>query len=420
MTNLGTPATERHGDPDPDATRLAASLAATYVTGVDPHAIVNSNTWQSSAAEYAALRTRLTHAGQGDEAVSAPLRRLADEPADGEAHRDLIAGLAARLRADPGVRRSLEAALDAVSTASYVSYHLGDAYVRDARADSLADPGDVLRLCPERTPGGQNPAPDIAVIIPLRALPGDESRLRNAVAAVAAAGTQTLPRERFTVVVVEQDDEPRCEKYLAGLTDTYVFARNAGDFNKSWAFNMGVNAAPGARQLCFLDADILLAEDALESVVRELDSGTECLLPYREVVYLDQGTSALAISERLGPVRALPFDRLRGYGLKDTWGGCICLTRRLYDSVGGYDERFRGWGDEDNEFYRQIIQRTPVPRWEMPMAHLWHARPVMADAEGVRPNQHIAGTARPTVTGPLGNPHKYAHEVLISEGEAQL
>lgn len=37
----------------------------------------------------------------------------------------------------------------------------------------------------------------------------------------------------------------------------------------------------------------------------------------------------------------------------ESWGTVLC-TRRAFDSVGGYDELFRGWGGEDDDFYLRL------------------------------------------------------------------
>ena len=39
----------------------------------------------------------------------------------------------------------------------------------------------------------------------------------------------------------------------------------------------------------------------------------------------------------------------------ETWGSAIC-ARRDFDSVGGYDEVFRGWGGEDTDLYLRLEQ----------------------------------------------------------------
>lgn len=58
--------------------------------------------------------------------------------------------------------------------------------------------------------------------------------------------------------------------------------------------------------------------------------------------------------------------------------GPVAITRALWDTVGGYDEGFVGWGYEDVEF-RLRCNRAGGEGWVPgPNFHLWH--PVAADA----------------------------------------
>jgi GT2 family glycosyltransferase len=56
-----------------------------------------------------------------------------------------------------------------------------------------------------------------------------------------------------------------------------------------------------------------------------------------------------------------------------TFSGCYAVPRRLWDAVGGFDERFAGWGWEDLAFMRACgalgggLQRAPGVIY-----HCWH------------------------------------------------
>ncbi|WP_151770800.1 galactosyltransferase-related protein [Streptomyces abyssomicinicus] len=394
----------------------ARTAVGVYVAACDPEAAVNASTWRETEPAHHAVRAALLSRAWADKTVPEVLRRLAADPADATAHRFLEAALEAELAHDGAfAARLAEMAAEAERT-TVIRYHLGAAYRRPAE-DEPPVPGSaeevraLIGAEPVARAGAGDPL--VAVVIPVRAHPSDTGRARNAVAAVASAVRQDLDRSAYRVVVVEQDVEPRMDRYLADLVDDYLFLPNPGAFNKSWALNAGVAAVPGARHLCFHDADMVVERDHLSKVVACLEDGPPALLPYGDLVFLDPASSGRAIRSRLAPGGSGTADasRLRGFALRDVWGGYVCVTRDLFETVGGYDERFRGWGDEDNEFYRQVLRHTSVPRWSRPLAHLWHRRPVMVDAEGRRANQHIARTPRPANPGPLGDPRKYAHEM---------
>jgi hypothetical protein len=99
------------------------------------------------------------------------------------------------------------------------------------------------------------------------------------------------------------------------------------------------------------------------------------------------------------------------------WGGCIWVDASVYEQVGGHDERFRGWGKEDAEFWYRLARSTRITKLPGRLLHLYHPRPSvdewnlweLLDARVDVPLERPAhqGTARP-----IGDPGLYAHESL--------
>lgn len=53
----------------------------------------------------------------------------------------------------------------------------------------------------------------------------------------------------------------------------------------------------------------------------------------------------------------------------------VVIPRRLWDELGGFDERFEGWGQEDVSFAQAArVIGGPIQRIEGPVWHLWHER----------------------------------------------
>lgn len=46
--------------------------------------------------------------------------------------------------------------------------------------------------------------------------------------------------------------------------------------------------------------------------------------------------------------------RVDGTRRTDTWGTFIC-RKRIFDSISGFDEVFRGWGGEDDDIFRRLV-----------------------------------------------------------------
>lgn len=94
---------------------------------------------------------------------------------------------------------------------------------------------------------------------------------------------------------------------------------NRPHFNTSKARNEGAKRARN-EWLAFVDADVCVSEDFLLQITGLLNS-QRYLVP--------------------------------NSGDPNTWGTCV-LHRKLFESVGGYDELLDGYGGEDNELYSRL------------------------------------------------------------------
>ena len=57
------------------------------------------------------------------------------------------------------------------------------------------------------------------------------------------------------------------------------------------------------------------------------------------------------------------------------WAGVLILPKIAFQAVGGYDERFIGWGGEDNAFQLALDKMVGThARVNGSVAHLWHPR----------------------------------------------
>lgn len=58
-----------------------------------------------------------------------------------------------------------------------------------------------------------------------------------------------------------------------------------------------------------------------------------------------------------------------------SWSCCIAIPRKVWDELGGFDERFVGWGYEDMAVQAAIVGLFGHERIEGDVYHLWHDRP---------------------------------------------
>lgn len=203
------------------------------------------------------------------------------------------------------------------------------------------------------------------------------------------------------VVLVEQDLAPT----LGALPEAAqhprlkrVFAYNPGPFNKSWGFNIGLRASSGS-VLVFGDADVLCRE--LAQAVAACRAGAAAVRPFTGLRDLDAERSAWlredlsCLSDPSFPGQAQ--DRSALGEQAPYCSGIVALQRGLVARVGGWDERFLGWGAEDDAMTVKL-QRAGVPLQVLQEAsgfHLCHRR--------------ATGAADAATPGAADGPHAHAH-----------
>lgn len=146
-----------------------------------------------------------------------------------------------------------------------------------------------------------------------------------------------------------------------------------GRFNASAARNAAALAAGDWEVAVFVDADtIMLDHEPVRQGVKLAARSGQFVRPYQRYWMTDEsGADALMATGKR------PASGIRPLRPTDAHGGVNIVPRALWDTLGGYDERFRGWGSEDSAFEiaaRMLggFQQTPGE-----VFHLWH--PLSAD-----------------------------------------
>lgn len=180
------------------------------------------------------------------------------------------------------------------------------------------------------------------------------------------------------VVLIEQDEKPNLRTQLHHPNLHYRFVCNPGPFNKSWGLNVGARLTI-APWLLFHDADIILGH-ALDDALVARDEGYHAISPFSRMHDLNPDES---IHVRNGEFDWLPeradlnrSDREGQGEFMPLAGASVLLSRSAYLAVGGWDERFVGWGGEDDAM-SDLLRRAQVPAKEVntrPALHLHHQR----------------------------------------------
>ena len=206
-------------------------------------------------------------------------------------------------------------------------------------------------------------------------------RLCNLTTSLRTLQRQTLPRDQYRIVLVEQGVQSRIDASIHALVDEHTLAYNPQPFNRSWGRNVGaVRAAPGV--ICTLDADIVVPPSFLLRGRLAWLCGARAIRPFSGILYLDpESTQRVHDDARGGDGIDCESRRYCGGLHLKSKGGCIWTDRRLYLELGGHDERFEGWGSEDNEFWDRLSAATTIVRLDGRLLHLYHGRPFETASE---------------------------------------
>lgn len=191
-----------------------------------------------------------------------------------------------------------------------------------------------LLLCrwprPAPAPPGGGPL-DVAVVVPAR----DEADVLPDLLASLAA--QTRPPAEVVVVDDGSTDTTAALAAAAGVKVLAAPARPPGWNGKQWACHAG-GEATGASILCFIDADVVLAPDALARLVAEVErhGGLVSVQPWHRTGSAVEGLSlfpnlvSMMAVDAFGPLGG----RLAPSG---AFGPVLAARRRDHEAAGGHE-----------------------------------------------------------------------------------
>lgn len=147
-----------------------------------------------------------------------------------------------------------------------------------------------------------------------------------------------------------------------------------GPFNRSRALNRAASQHGEWDIAIVADADTIVPLDQLEAAlaIATLDDGL--VLPFDTFVSLERVFTKRVIASGVLKPEASWLAGAR-WPKHNAISSCVVVTRALWERVGGFDERFEGWGAEDRAFYLACTTLGPQARriagavW-----HLWHPR----------------------------------------------
>jgi len=364
---------------------LAAAVVDSLVIASDPDAEVsNRSYWKRGQPWIDAVVASV--ARSPDETIRALGARLQGDPRDAVRYFELRSVLVERAE-QSATKAIFEVAWEAACQ-SRLGFHLGLRYQRTTVPIRIDD----VSALPPGPRGSADEQLDVLVIVPFQGREAGEARVRNLVACLLALRDQSFPRERYAVTLVESDEVARVRQVAAPFADHYAFAFKEGIFNKSWTANVGAVHSPrNAPLLCFLDADMLVDRDYIaRNAARFHRPGTGAHVTYRDVLCLDPPSSSAAIRQRIhGRAPAADTSTLRGFLGRRTRGGSFWVRRPIFERIGGFDERYQGWGGEDNDFFFRVDLATPLDSYDDTLLHMYHPPGPIPRHDGKKVNARI-------------------------------
>lgn len=185
----------------------------------------------------------------------------------------------------------------------------------------------------------------------------------------------------LVVIVPYRRDGGHRDRLWRRLRDTYwrgsplllVGEHTEGPFNRSAAINAAARSGEWSTAV-IADADTWVDRSQLLDAVVLAERSGRLVAAFDSVVELNRPTTEAIVCGDLSLAHTDSFtaDRVRTADL-ETQSSMLVVTRALFDAVGGFDDRFAGWGGEDNAFWKACAIMAGDPyRVRGPAWHLWH------------------------------------------------
>lgn len=144
-----------------------------------------------------------------------------------------------------------------------------------------------------------------------------------------------------------------------------------GPFNRSAAVNDAASQAGDWQVAVIADADTIVPARQLRKAVAAATLDDRLVAAFTSVIELDKHCTENILTAGLS-LDTLGIDRVRTDDIA-TQSSALAINRFLWDKIGGFDEKFIGWGGEDNAFWKaaEIHGGTPK-RIDGSAIHLWH------------------------------------------------
>lgn len=171
------------------------------------------------------------------------------------------------------------------------------------------------------------------------------------------------------VIIVEQDDVSKLKLPSTPFPIKHIFAKNPGLFNRSWGFNVAVRNTTNPI-LFFGDSDMIVQPEIIHETIRLLHTGqTEVVSPFAKCLELSVEETAAVDLKNFD----YNFEKNPRGGM-NFCSGIVAYNRAALERIFAWDERFEGWGGEDDIQFMKTRQILKFVMLNAKCFHLYHER----------------------------------------------
>lgn len=172
------------------------------------------------------------------------------------------------------------------------------------------------------------------------------------------------------VVIVEQDSSSKLDIQTSyNFSIRHIFAFNDKLFNRSWGFNVAVKNTTNPI-LVFADSDMIIHPDHLLHTINLLYTNQyDAVSPFANCY-------DLSIAESTN-IDLNNFDYSKDRAIRGGMNFCsgiVAFTRSSFERIRAWDERFEGWGGEDDIQFLKTKQLLRYTMLNVKCFHLYHQR----------------------------------------------
>jgi mannosyltransferase OCH1-like enzyme len=160
------------------------------------------------------------------------------------------------------------------------------------------------------------------------------------------------------------------EKYDWPIFEGYHF-KEEGPFNRSLAVNRAADLAGDWDVALIIDSDTVSEEEAVRNAVAHAWKTGDLSIAHNARLMLSQRATTNILNGH-------KVDLLRKVNVKKTYydsiSCAVAIRRQEWEDIGGFDERFEGWGFEDTAFRIAVetLTNRPLHIEQANCLHLWH------------------------------------------------